>query len=150
MSSQLPLRDVHLPAAPSVWPPAPGWWLLIAGVLLVLGAYLLWMWLRRRRRQRWLALFDAQLQATAAGPERLAAASELLRRAARRVDANAVSLQGEPWLRFLDGAKGRDFSEGDGRVLLEGGFRPQLDAALVERACAVARARFITLMAGTR
>jgi len=150
MSAQLPLRDVHLPAAPGIWPPAPGWWLVMAAVMLVLGGWLLWRWLQRRRRQRWLALFDTQLQAAAAGPARLAAASELLRRAARRVDRQAVSLQGQAWLQFLDGAKGREFSEGDGRLLLDGGFRPQLDAAALARACDLARARFLTLMAGTR
>ncbi len=43
------LRDVHPPGPVSVWPPAPGWWLVMvcgAVVLLLIGRHL------RRRRQR--------------------------------------------------------------------------------------------------
>lgn len=150
MAAQLPLRDVHLPAAPGWWPLAPGWWLLIGAVVLVAVAVLAVYFIRRRRLQRWMALFDRQLQAAPQGPAKLAAASELLRRAARRLDPQAVQLQGDAWLRFLDGAKGNDFSGGDGRLLLDGGFRPQLEAAQVERACQLARSRFLQLMAGRR
>lgn len=42
------LRDIHLPAAVSWWPPAPGWWLL-ALLLLALVAYGSWKWLKVRR-----------------------------------------------------------------------------------------------------
>lgn len=150
MAAQLPLRDVHLPAAPGWWPLAPGWWLLIGAVVLVALTVLAVHLIRRRRLQRWTNLFDRQLQAAPQGPAKLAAASELLRRAARRLDPQAVQLQGDAWLRFLDGPKGNDFSGGDGRLLLDGGFRPQLEAAQVERACQLARSRFLQLMAGRR
>ncbi len=150
MAADLPLRDVHLPPPPSWWPPAPAWWLVFGGVLLVALVIGTWLWLRRRRRLRWEALFDHQVAAAGSGPARLAAASELLRRAARRVDADAVQLQGEVWLRFLDGRKLHDFSAGEGRILLEGGYRPQADEADVQRAVQLARARFLELMAGAR
>ncbi|WP_296250740.1 DUF4381 domain-containing protein [uncultured Stenotrophomonas sp.] len=150
MAAQLPLRDVHLPAAPGWWPLAPGWWLLIGAVVLVAVAVLAVYFIRRRRLQRWMALFDRQLQAAPQGPAKLAAASELLRRAARRLDPQAAQLQGDAWLRFLDGPKGNDFSGGDGHLLLDGGFRPQLEVAQVERTCQLARSRFLQLMAGRR
>lgn len=149
-AATLPLRDVHLPPAPGWWPPAAGWWWL-AGLLLVSLAMLGWGWRRRRlRRRAWQARFDAELGPAGDVPARLAAASSLLRRAARRVDPRADRLQGEDWLRFLDGRRGRDFSQGAGRLLLDGGFRPQVPEALAAPALALARARFVALMEGRR
>lgn len=147
--SQLLLRDVHLPAAPGFWPPAPGWWLLAAGLLAVVAGLLVWRWMRRRRRQRWLQWFDQQ-SAHAEPAGEVAALSALLRRAARRVDAGADRLQGEAWLRFLDGAKGHEFSEGAGALLLHGAFQRQVDAQAVQQLRTAARARFLELMAGRR
>lgn len=150
MAAQLQLRDVHLPAAPGWWPLAPGWWLLIGAVVVIALVVLSIHLFRRRRLQRWMTLFDRQIQAAQQGPAKLAAASELLRRAARRLDPQAVQLQGEAWLRFLDGTKGDDFSKGNGRLLLDGGFRPTLESAQVDRVCELARSRFLQLMAGRR
>ncbi|WP_139173042.1 DUF4381 domain-containing protein [Marinobacter sp. AC-23] len=49
------LRDIHLPQTGGFWPPAPGWWVL-AFVLLVAVAILVWAVRRRHRRNRWLRL----------------------------------------------------------------------------------------------
>lgn len=145
MSPPIVLRDVQVPPAPPWWPPAPGWWVL-AGVL-VLAAAGVW-WLRRgaRRRRRAAAeFFDAEL-ARADGPaQRLASASELLRRAARGVRADADRLHGEDWLAFLDSGDGA-FREGEGRLLLDGPFRPDVEPAAAERAVSRARLRFVDLM----
>jgi len=146
IATTLPLRDVHLPAAPGWWPPAPGWWLLLAGALLVVLVIAAVRLHRRRRRRRWESLFDGTLAAAGGAAARVGMASELLRRAARRRDPQAALLQGEAWLRFLDGGQGHDFSAGDGRALLDGGFRREVDDALAARACALARGRFIALM----
>ena len=143
--TRLPLRDVHLTASPSWWPPAPAWWLLLAVAL----AWARWRAWRAVRRRRWARWFD--LSTSAGGPpERLAAASGLLRRAARRRQAGAERLQGEDWLRFLDGGAGDRFSNGPGRLLLEGGFRRRLDDGEFAAASALARARFLELMEGRR
>src|SRR3546814_11861378 len=85
-------------------------------------------WLRARPRAAAIVrLFDERLHAANTPVERVAAMSELLRRAARRRDPAADRLQGDAWLAFLDGDRASDvarpFSEGTGRVLLEGGFR---------------------------
>ncbi|HYG04783.1 MAG TPA: DUF4381 family protein [Stenotrophomonas sp.] len=147
--AELPLRDVHLPPAPGWWPPAAGWWWIGAGVLLLLGA-LVWLAARRRaRRHRWEQLFAGET-ANASAAARVAEISMLLRRAARRSDARADTLQGEVWLQWLDGGKGHDFSRGPGRILLEGGFRPQVDAAELAALEPLARRRFLQLMAARR
>ena len=148
-AQELVLRDVHVPPAPSLWPPAPGWWLLAGVVALVLA--IAW-WAARRRRRRMLAwqnLFDDACR-DAAPAAQVAAISELLRRAARRVDARADHLQNEDWLRLLDGKKRKDFSEGAGRLVLEGGYRREVPSAEFAATKALSRARFLELMAGRK
>lgn len=146
-AQELVLRDVHVPPAPSLWPPAPGWWLLVGAVALMVA--IAW-WIRRKRRRRmlaWQKLFDDACRDVAPAAQ-VAAISELLRRAARRVNAKADHLQSEDWLRLLDGQKQKGFSEGAGRLLLEGGYRREVPAAEFVAAKALARARFLELMAG--
>ncbi|MGW8275691.1 DUF4381 family protein [Xanthomonas axonopodis] len=153
MSPQsLPLRDVHLPPPPSWWPLAPGWWLVIAVVVLVVGSAWVWRWRRRRRQRRWLAAFDAELARATTPAQRLAAVSVLLRRAARRVDPQADRLQGEAWLQFLDGRKRKEpvFSQGPGRAVLEGGFQRAPTVSDLPAVEALARQRFVALMRGRR
>lgn len=145
----LVLRDVHVPPAPPLWPPAPGWWLVIGVVLLLLTVGAVMLWRRRQRVQALRRLFDEASHAPQPALQ-AAAISELLRRAARRVDVKADRLHGEDWLRFLDGKQGTDFSRGPGRVLLDGGYRRELDERQLAQAIAVARARFLELMAGKR
>ena len=83
--------------------------------------------------------------------EQVAAMSERLRRAARRLEPSADRLQGEAWLQFLDGKRGgHAFSQGPGRLLLDGGYRRDVAPADLAAATAVARARFLELMAGVR
>ncbi len=149
--SQLVLRDVHLPASPSWWPPAPGWWIVAAIVLVLIAVPLIVSLRRRRRMRRWARWFDQEVAGTS-GAEQIAMISGLLRRAARRIDPKADRLQGDAWLRFLDGdGDGTGvFSEGDGRVLLEGAFRRDVDDASLARLRAVARPRFLQLMGRAR
>ncbi len=145
-AAELVLRDVHVPAAPSWWPPAPGWWLVAGLVLLAVAVAAI---VRRRRRLRlrgWSALFEQACRGEPAS--QAGAVSELLRRAARRLDPSADRLQGQAWLRFLDGeGKRTDFSAGAGRLLLDGGYRREVDAAEWDAARELARARYLELMA---
>ena len=124
------LRDIHLPPEPSWWPPALGWWLLAIlaiAALWLLARTLLRMLRRWRRRVAVDALFDAEI--ARAGDDaraRIAAVSQLLRRACRAAQPPAAALHGEAWLQFLDGDDPeRLFSQGPGRVLLDAQFRPQ-------------------------
>ena len=149
-ATALPLRDVHLLPSPSWWPLAPGWWLLLAAVTIVIA--LLWWWQARRRgrQQRWMRQFDQAVTQATAPVDEVAAIATLLRRAARARQPGAELLQGQAWLEFLDEPGSRAFSDGDGRLLLDGGYRPQVDAQAVQRLRTLARARFLGLVAGRR
>jgi hypothetical protein len=142
--SGLVLRDVHVPPAPPWWPPAPGWWVAVGIMALLALAWMLRGRYRMTRRRRAIAWFDARLAEAASPTERLATASELLRRAARGRRAGADRLDGEAWLAFLDEGDGA-FRTGPGRLLLDGPFRAAVDAAEADAALALARARFASL-----
>ncbi len=137
MNAGLPLRDIHLPAPASWWPPGPGWWLLLA--LIIGGGLVIWYWRRRnggQLRLRQLALQELQRIEGRFGQhdnERqvLENLSMLLRRIAlsRYPREQVASLTGARWLQFLDGVTGADeFSKGPGRVLAEGPYNPALAA----------------------
>ena len=149
MQDALVLRDVHQPPAPPLWPPAPGWWFVGAAVLIAALAAAWFAARRRRRRRAVAALFDDTLALAGSPAERVAAVSGLLRRAGRRRDAAADRLQGEEWLRLLDGDdRGAPFSAGPGRLLLEGAFRRDVDPAGVDALVPLARRRFLAWMEG--
>lgn len=148
MAASLPLRPIHPTATPSWWPPAPGWWLLAGLVVLVLAALVAWRWRRARRERRWATAFDMAMAATDA-TARLADASTWLRRAARQRDPASALLDGEAWLAWLDGDDpSRPFTQGPGRALTDAAFRPTVDAAQVEAALIVIRARYLALRVG--
>lgn len=149
LAPELVLRDVHVPPAPGLWPPAPGWW-LVAGVIVLCAALAGFLgWRRRKRLQAWQRAFDRAC-ADPSPAAQIAGLSELLRRAARGVDPRADRLQGDAWLRFLDGEKGREFSEGPGRLLLDGGYRRELPDDSLDAVKTLAHARFLQLMAARK
>ena len=145
----LVLRDVHEGLAPAWWPPAPGWWMVLGAVVAV-AAWFAWRALRRRRRRAMiLRLFDETVAQAATPSLQVAAMSELLRRAARRKHANAYTLDGEDWLRFLDaGLPQPVFAAGAGALLRDGGFRADVSAHEAEALRIVARERYLHWMQG--
>lgn len=128
--TQLPLRDIHLPAAPGWWPPAVGWWLLAGLLVLVTAA--LWggrRWWQRRRMRR-LALAQLKEFRDLESRELVIALSRLLRQAAilHYADEFIAGLQGKAWLKFLDRSfKDEPFSCGAGRCLADGPYRPECE-----------------------
>lgn len=133
------LRDIHLPAPVSWWPPAPGWWLLLAILLLaVIGIGVRY---RRRQRNAWrrsalaeLARLRQQYQSLPSAPQPVVSElSVLMRRVAisRFPLEEAAKLSGEQWLEFLDRRKadGPRFRSGAGRLLVIAPYVQQLDIA---------------------
>lgn len=147
MDAPLPLRDVHLPPAPPLWPPAPGWWAILAAFALI--AFAGW-WIARRRRMRRLAItrvFDAAVDAAGSPAQQVATMSELLRRASRRVDPQADRLEGEAWLAFLDAGMPQPvFAAGAGQLLRDGGFRPDVPQTQADALRVLARERYLRWM----
>ena len=51
--AEIPLRDIHLPEPISWWPLAPGWWILVGGLLaLAILGFLAWRFYARRQIRR--------------------------------------------------------------------------------------------------
>ncbi|MDT8424227.1 MAG: DUF4381 domain-containing protein [Desulfuromonadales bacterium] len=133
-AAELPLRDIHLPAPPALpwWPPAPGWWLL--GALLIVIAGLIYLLRKMRRQRRWRTAALAELtrientfSRTRNREQLLRELSTLLRRVAisRFPHTDCAALTGAHWLRFLDQTTELDgFSSGAGQVLATGPYRP--------------------------
>ncbi len=143
----LVLRDVQEGVPPAWWPLAPGWWLLLGAVVLV-AALLAWRTARqRRRRAEILRLFDDAVDRAGTPSQQVAAMSELLRRAARRKDASADTLEGEAWLRFLDKGLAQPlFATGAGALLRDGGFRADVAAHESEALRVITRQRYLDWM----
>lgn len=128
------LRDIHLPAPISWWPPAPGWWMLAALIVAILIG--LFIWFRRRRRDNWRRSALAELarlrQQYAAQPTAahtiIAALSVLLRRVAISCfpRAEVAMLSGEKWLAFLDRSmdEGAPFQSEPNRLLAVAPYAP--------------------------
>ena len=128
------LRDIHLPALISWWPPTPGWWILAALMLAI--AIGLFVGYRRRQRDNWRRSALAELarlrQQHAAKPSAahhiVSELSVLLRRVAISCfpRAEVAMLSGENWLAFLDRSmsKGATFQSESGRLLAVAPYLP--------------------------
>lgn len=104
------LKDIHLPAAISWWPPAPGWMILSASVLLLLLGIIYGFALYYRHRQakrqalRLLQTYQQEYFNGVSSQMISVKVSELLRRVALVYypREQVASLQGEAWLDFLN------------------------------------------------
>jgi len=130
------MTNLVQPAAPEAvpwWPPAPGWYVLGA-VILVGLAWLGWAVFRRWRanayRREALQLVGTIVETGAA-----AELPEVLKRTALSAypRADVASLSGDAWLGVLDGTLGTtDFTRGGGRPLADLGFWPDGLSSLSE------------------
>jgi len=124
------LKDLHIPS-PIYWPLAPGWYILLFFLLLILGSvayYGYHLWKKRKKIKQenpsqWihheLSLIEDKLKKQ--DPSTLIACSTLLRRVAllQYPRSDVASLTGEAWLSFLDTSGNTlEFTQGSGRLLI--------------------------------
>jgi len=126
---KLLLRDIHLPAPVSWWPPAIGWWILVAGILCLMGAGA-WWWRRRianRHAPATIARQELDKLRTAwsqQGDDQqlVNEISTWLRRAGMSLSSRhqAAGVTGESWWRLLDEIAGEKiFDDTEGRLLTQ-------------------------------
>lgn len=141
------LADIHAAAEPALWPPAFGWWLLAALVVVVL-ALLVRSGLHRlaviRRRRAWLRALDelAGRHDPAQDPQgHLAALNRLFRAVALRAfpGTGCARLEGEAWVAFIAGLLPEDIDAGPLAALAHGPYeaRPEYDPAALRELAAV-------------
>jgi Domain of unknown function (DUF4381) len=124
------LIDIPLPREVGLWPQT--WVSRIAIAVLLVGAIVaLWQFVRHRHANRYRreALAELRHVESAGGTpgEVLAQLSVLLRRTALAAfpREQVASLAGRAWLSFLDRtSSGRQFSDGQGRLLAIGPYQP--------------------------
>jgi hypothetical protein len=127
----LPLRELKLPPEPGYWPLAPGWWVLI-GLLVLL---LVWMgikWLRyQRKKSRWQEI-NHQLSEIEYGytqhqnkQQLLTEVSAFLRRFVRFQikQQQATTLAGDNWVDYLNQLQGAAAFEPYATSLTQGVFQ---------------------------
>ena len=113
------LADIHLPQAISWWPPAPGWWIgmMILMILLFFSVRYLRRYLRNRKlRQVILYELDAIRRQWIKQDNLFVTSSKLsvfLRRVALQIEPRnkVASLQNEQWMQFLGKQKGLEHIE---------------------------------------
>ncbi|AWN44776.1 DUF4381 domain-containing protein [Methylobacterium durans] len=120
------LRDLAVPDPVALWPPAPGIWIVAAG-LAATGALWLRDAMRRRRADAYRRAALAELDRIAGSPrldggvERISA---VMKRAALAAypRADVASLTGGAWAGFVVAVGGQNVDAGLMRALLTGAF----------------------------
>ncbi len=128
------LHEILLPAPVNWMPQTIGWYAVIGLILLAVAC---WFYgrLRRFRKNRYrrlaleeLAVIKQELQQPENRAKALAEIPVLLKRTALSAfpRSEVASLSGERWLAFLDKTiGGKDFTEGEGRLLTELAYAPE-------------------------
>ncbi len=135
------LRDIHLPDAVGVWPPAPGWWILGALLLCCLTAAGLWLrrrYLRDLFRRQALSLLEESFKVWQQDQHHqhyLGEVNAILKRVAllRFPDKQTAGLSGQAWMEFLDGTapdSGQGFA---GSALAEGAYGGKVEHHAIEQ-----------------
>ena len=128
------LRDIHMPQFLDIWPPAIGWWLLVALVLalLIYAGYRLYQSWRSNRYRREaineLKQLRVDYQSHGDDARYIADFQTLLKRVAltHYPREDVARLTGESWVAFLDRtARSREFTMGKGQTLVDANYLPE-------------------------
>lgn len=132
---ELPLRDIHLPDPISWWPLAPGWWMVLGGILLL--CFIVAMILRKifkptlkKQASRVLDRIEQTFHETENATGCLSELSVFLRRVvlSRNDPLKSAGLTGKAWLELLDEPlKEPEFSQGVGQILLKGPYQSKVE-----------------------
>ena len=134
------LRDVHLPDPISLWPPAPGWWMVFG---VVVTGVIVFMWMRAyRRRTKARRLAVAELGVVKQHYDThhddrwvVQQLSEIVRRYALASfpRTEVAGLVGSSWLGFLDQTgRTNQFTEGVGHLLSSVPYQLQLEVSAAD------------------
>ncbi len=131
----LQLEDIHLPDPISFWPLAPGWWLLLLG-LIAIACSVLWFFHTQRRADSWLAqrrvrravhisIEDAYThwQSHQDNARYCTDLNHVLKRYCRyryTREHSVLSLSGHHWVDFLESSSSVRFTSGQRQALAEG------------------------------
>lgn len=151
-NNTLALRDIHLPDPVSWWPPAPGWWLLLA--LLVVGCGVAYLWLiswrknRQKKRIKKASLIELDnIRSTYHNDLNLVRLARSLSVLLRRIclsyypHTQVPGMTGEQWLNYLDEtADTKGFITDSGKILATAPYlpdraRPDFDAETLLTLC---------------
>ncbi len=102
MQDNLPeLRDIHLPDGVSAFPIATGWWLCLAGIVLLFLLIQFILYLRRYSKARYALKLLKEISAKNV-VEAAKEMSEILRRICVFKYKEAAALLGTDWIAFLN------------------------------------------------
>jgi len=132
--NEIPLKDIHLPDGALWWLPAPGWWLLLIALILMIGAWRYFSYWAKHRSYRALSLREYKTirqRFDQAQDYRilLADISHLLRRTAMSYQGrqSTASLTGAEWIKQLNQLSGKPcFTAEQEELLTNGQYRREL------------------------
>lgn len=101
MEQNLPeLRDIHLPEGVSPFPPAYGWWVILALIALLIVAHKIYNQRLKKSKKRYALQLLMQMPAN--NLKTAAEMSEILRRICVYKYYQATTLFGKEWIDFLN------------------------------------------------
>jgi len=133
--NDLQLRDIHLPDVTLWWPPAPGWWLLVVGLpLLISGLVFLRRWIKHQSAKKRSLIEFRQIIRNFEDQQDsgllVSRVSTLLRRILMTYQGRdqVAGIAGERWIDELnDLVVERCFSDEQERLLRHGQFQRNIE-----------------------